>query len=43
MDKTLEKYAKSINLYENLKSTSIKGDVKDIIGKELTYWHLDIK
>jgi len=43
MDKTLEKYAKSISLYDNLISTSIKGDVKDIIGKELTYWHLNIK
>jgi hypothetical protein len=43
MDKTLEKHAKSISLYDNLKSTSIKGDVKDIIDKELSYWHLDIK
>ena len=43
MDKTLDKYAKSISLYDNLISTSIEGDVKDIIGKELSYWHLNIK
>jgi hypothetical protein len=43
MDKTLGKCAKSTSLYDNLKSTSIEGDVKDIMGKELTYWHLDIK
>ena len=43
MDKTLDEYAKSISLYDNLISTSIEGDVKDIIGKELSYWHLNIK
>jgi hypothetical protein len=43
MDKTLGNYAKSISLYGNLISSPIVGDVKDIVGKELTYWHLDIK
>jgi len=43
MDKTLGNYAKSISLYGNLISSPIRGDVKDILGKELTYWHLDIK
>ena len=43
MDQTLGECAKSTSLYDNLKSTSMEGDVKDIMGKELTYWHLDIK
>ena len=42
MDKNLEESASKMKLYDNLTSTAIKGDVKDIIDKDLTYWHLDI-
>ena len=42
MDKNLEESASNLKLYDNLTSTAIKGDVKDIVDKDLTYWHLDI-
>ena len=43
MDKDLSDSASYMKLYNNLISSEMKGDVKDIVGKELTYWHLDIK
>jgi len=43
MDKYLSDSASHMKLYNNLISSEIKGDVQDIVGKELTYWHLDIK
>jgi hypothetical protein len=43
MDKELGECASSMKLYDNLISKGMKGDVKDIIDKELTSWHLDIK
>ena len=42
MDKKLTGIASNMKIYSNLVSKKIKGDVKDIIDNELSYWHLDI-